>query len=108
MEVHIDTEQIVQAALVSALGNTNAEELAKAMTKTLLEGPPRYGYSSNKNLLQELMHSAVSEVARKVIDEILLGHEADIAAEVRRQLGSDVVRYAADVIVKRIKDSKIQ
>lgn len=108
MEVHIDTEQIVQAALISALGNTNAEELSRAMTKTLLEGPGRYGYSAQKNLLQELMHNAVSEIARKVIDEILRGNEVEIANEVRRQLGTSITQYSAEMIVKRIKDSKVQ
>lgn len=106
MEVHIDTDQIVQAALVSAIGQANPDELAQAMTRTLLEGPARY--SPHKNMLQELMHNAVSDVAKKVIDEILRGREADIIAEVQRQLGGDTVRYAADMIVKRIKESKIQ
>lgn len=106
MEVHINTEEIVQAALVSAIGVANPEELARAMGKTLLESPPRY--SGHKTMLQELMSNAVSEVSKKVIDEILRGREADILAEVQRQLGGDVVRYAADMIVKRVRESKVQ
>lgn len=106
MEVTINTEEIIQAALLSALGQANPEELARAMSKTLFEGPARY--STHKNLLQELMHGAVSEIAKKVIDEILRGREAEIVAEVQRQLGGDTVRYAADMIVKRIKESKVQ
>lgn len=106
MEVHIDTEQIVQAALVSAIGVANPEELSRAMARTLLEGAPRY--TPHKTMLQELMHNAVSEIAKRVIDELLRGREADIVAEVQRQLGGDVVKYAANMIVKRIQDSKIQ
>lgn len=107
MEVTIDTAQIVEAALIGALGQTNSDELVKAMAKTLLEGPGRYSYSQ-KTLLHELMANAVAEIARRVIDELLRDQEDLILAEVKRQLGGDINRYAADMLVKRIKDSKIQ
>lgn len=106
MEVHIDTEQIVQAALVSAIAQVNPDELAQAMSKTLLEGPPRF--SPHKTMLQELMHNAISEVAKKVIDGILRDQEDIVIAEVKRQLGGEITFIAADMIVKRVKDSKVQ
>lgn len=82
MEVKIDTESVMTAALARTFAETNPEGLAEAMAKVALQ---RTSYGS-KTVLQEVVESAVRELARAVITELLEAHKDAITEQIRHQL----------------------
>lgn len=98
MELKIDPKELMAAAIAKVFAESNPEALAEAMAVTVLQ---KTGYG-NKTVLEDIVESAVRQLTREVIEEVIQLNREAIVRRIEDECSHKIINDAVDSVQRKM------
>lgn len=98
MEIKIEPKELMTAAIAKMFAQADPEALAEAMAVTVLQ---KTGYG-NKTVLEEVVESAIRQLTREVIEEVIQLNREAIVRRIKDECSSKMISDAVEAVQRKM------